>query len=228
VSKKLIIILLVIQSCFAKAELSLDRTNMWQIRDRYGMTLPYLTHPFLQELQKWQVSNWRVFIWGAGDCPAESTLFWFARKCSSVAYVDWNQGWINELQKVVHRNLKLTKRVFFKCRAIEMAERDDILFGRISVDTKSDFGVNSAYVNAILEDGIKYDCIVIDGHHRNNCVAIALKSIKPGGIIILNNVNQSTIGMNNQKALQLLADYPHYSFLHPGHLDWRTDYWIIN
>jgi len=43
------------------------------------------------------------------------------------------------------------------------------------------------YVNAIHHDNKTYDVIVIDGRYRYNCAVEALKRIKNGGIIILDN-----------------------------------------
>ena len=208
--------------------LSLYQANMWQSKDVDGTTLPYFSQTFLQELQKWDVKDWSVFIWGAGDCPTESTLFWFARKCKKVTYVDWYDRWIGELNNFIDRQLHMVNKVLFKCRAIERIEKNDPLLGKVNVNIFSNFGMNSSYVNAVAEDGEKYDCVIVDGYHRNSCISKAITHIKPGGVIILNNANQQTLGINSTQAYQLLAKYPHKSCLHPGHLDWRTDYWIIN
>ena len=37
-----------------------------------GILFPWYTRPFLQELMNWNVREWKVFEYGAGD----STLWW--------------------------------------------------------------------------------------------------------------------------------------------------------
>lgn len=225
--KKLLLIA-VLQVLFANAELSLYKADVWQHRDSDGTTLPYFTKAFLSELKKWSISEWDIFIWADADCSSDSTLFWFVRKCKSVTHVNWSHHWINEFNKFINERLHLGHKVVFKCREIEHVEREDSLFGKRQLNIMSDFGENSAYVNAILEDNKYYDCVIVDGMHRNSCVEKAIKRIKPGGILILNKSNQFTIGMDNKKAHELLAQYEYHSFLQSGHLDWRTDYWVIN
>jgi predicted O-methyltransferase YrrM len=90
-------------------------------------------------------------------------------------------------------------------------------------------GKNSQYVLAIEEDDKQYDCIIIDGVHRNTCARHILSHIKPGGIIIVDNADQNSIGINSKYIFKLLNKYQHYSYLQPDSIypDWRTDYWII-
>lgn len=208
------------------SELSLYKINMWQSKDRDGTTLPYFSKTFLDQLTSWNIKDWQVFIWGAGDCPTESTLFWFARHAASVVYVDWNEDWILQLSHFL-KKIKVDN-VEFRCRAIENITVTDSLFGVVKRNTLSDYGEDSSYVKAITESDKCYDCIIVDGHHRNTCIEQAVKYVRPGGVIIFNNANQKTIGINSERTYRLLEKYLHYSFLHPDHIDWRTDYWIID
>ncbi|HLB40764.1 MAG TPA: hypothetical protein VJJ83_03160, partial [Candidatus Babeliales bacterium] len=103
------------------------------------------------------------------------------------------------------------------------------LFGLTAANLMNHGGENSPYVRAIFETKKLYDCIIIDGMHRRACIAAALQKIKPGGHIIINNMNRTTLGINDRPALALLAPYPHFSFVdnNPESIDWVTDYWVI-
>ncbi len=43
------------------------------------------------------------------------------------------------------------------------------------------------YADAIFAPGIAFDVVIIDGAWRNECAATALRCLKPGGVIILDN-----------------------------------------
>jgi predicted O-methyltransferase YrrM len=81
------------------------------------------------------------------------------------------------------------------------------------------------YVLAISEDQRKYDLIIIDGVYRNTCAEIALDYLKPGGIIVLDNADQRSIGLNSTSTFKKFAHLKHFSFAQPNHQDWKTDYW---
>jgi len=67
--------------------------NEWQRVDTSnGLVMPWYTHPFLDELLTWDVSNWRVFEYGAGY----STLWW-RNKAKSVISVDTSKCWCDNI-----------------------------------------------------------------------------------------------------------------------------------
>lgn len=77
----------------------------------------------------------------------------------------------------------------------------------------------------------KFDCIIIDGdptEWRDDCTEIALKCIKDGGIIIIDNYNQSSVNLHKfPKTDIILKDKEKYVFQQDGHPDWKTAYWVI-
>lgn len=190
--------------------LSPQNINEWQYKDKNGMVLPWYTKPFLDELVTWDIANWDVFEWGGGH----STIWWAAH-CKHVVSVDGNIDWVTAIDNTL-RILNLNN-VTLKLR-IPDATCYNI----------GDGGENSAYVNSIDEDDKLYDCIIIDGECcRNTCATKVIKHLKPNGILILDNANQATIALNSEKTFNLFKQYQHYSFKQPNHVDWRTDYWII-
>ncbi len=183
--------------------------NEWQWIDDDGLVFPWFTKPFLEVLRTWDIKDWEVFEWGTGY----STI-WFAKHCKSVVSIETNPKWLVAIQERLDE-LQLSNVV--------LKQRN----GSFPFDIGGG-GEDSSLINSIDEDEKLYDCIVIDSIHRNTCAVYALKHIKPHGIIILDNANQFSVGLNSWTTFELLKEYPHYSYLQPGHRDWRTDYWIIN
>ncbi len=194
----------------AEALLFPNELSEWQLRDYNGLIFPWFTHPFLDILKTWNMCSWDVFEWGSGY----STI-WFASRCKKIVSIEHNPEWIkvlrDQLWELGFRNARIKRRT-----------------------PKWPFhigsgGETSDYVLAIHEEDTLYDCIIIDGeYHRNTCAVHALKRIKKNGVIILDNANQASIGLNSQPTFDLLEQYEHHSFRQPNHPDWRTDYWIIN
>src|SRR5262249_10082875 len=161
---------------------------------------PFFTQPFLEILSQWDITSWDIFEWGSGY----STI-WFANHCRSIVSVDHDIGWISSIKKELAM-LHLIN-VILKERRPDLSQEFYI----------GDGGEDSAYVKAIDEDDRLYDCIIIDGQfHRNACGNHVLSHIKKGGIIILDNANQATIGNDSAPIFDLLKDYEHHSFLQIG------------
>lgn len=201
--------------------------SVWFFRDQTGMVLPHFTKPFLDQLQTWNIKSWRVFHWGHGAACSGYASAWFAKNCRSVTCVEYQSDWHTALTKNAK---KLLLKLNCLNRALTPHQQRHPLFGVINANLMNHGGEQSPYVKAIFESKKPYDCIIIDGMHRRACIAAALQKIKPGGIIIINNVNRTTLGINDSPALELLAPYPRFSFpdSNPESIDWATDYWVIN
>ncbi|MES2287580.1 MAG: hypothetical protein V4547_17935 [Bacteroidota bacterium] len=84
------------------------------------------------------------------------------------------------------------------------------------------------YVQACVtmnnNSGELWDIIVIDGAWRDDCTQYALKQIRKGGYIIIDNYHQPSVcGPEDWvKTDELLKDYPRVVFPQVGHYDWRT------
>lgn len=86
-----------------------------------------------------------------------STLFW-ARKGANIWCVEHNPEW-------------------YETMYVQAAAFNGIMLREEKV----------GYANAVHEPNIYFDIISIDGVWRNECAVEALKCLKPGGIIILDN-----------------------------------------
>lgn len=185
-----------------------------QYCDDDGTILPWYTKPFLEVLTTWDIKEWDIFEWGSGY----STV-WYALHCKSITSVENNQKWAHAMQENIQQlglanaTIKLRKTGYSIGEMIFLSEG----------------GQTSEYVLAINENDAQYDCIIIDGMHRNTCAQHILAHLKPGGIIIVDNANQKSIGIDSTATFRLLDGLKHYSYLQPDcamYPDWRTDYWI--
>lgn len=86
-----------------------------------------------------------------------SSLYW-AGRAQSVCSVEDNQEWFEVVSKTKRNNQVIL-------------HRDD----------------EASYVNSILEQGKLFEIIVVDGNWRYECVVEAIKSLKDGGMIVLDN-----------------------------------------
>lgn len=195
----------------------------WLRKDANGWLMPYFTQPFLEQLSSWDISHWSIFNWNVGE---GFTPAWLARKCRRLICVEHRPEWQQALNNFFQQ--KRLAHAHCLLGALERKTTPHPLFGTQEINTMNYLGEQNSYVQAIDQTAELYDCIIIDGMHRNACAVAALRHIKPGGIIILNNANQATIGCNSQPTFALLRQYPHFSYQQPNHLDWCTDYWIIS
>lgn len=69
----------------------------------------------------------------------------------------------------------------------------------------------------------KYDLIVIDGIYRDDCTEYALKSLLPGGYLIIDNFEQPSADLAHwPKTRELTKNMPVMIYKEPGHPDWQT------
>jgi len=72
-----------------------------------------------------------------------------------------------------------------------------------------------------------YDIIVIDGIYRDDCTEHALKNLKPGGMLIIDNWMQPSVEPNEwTRTLELTKGMKSEVFAQEGHPDWKTIYFI--
>jgi hypothetical protein len=100
--------------------------------------------------------------WGAG----RSTL-WLASRVSKMVSVEHDPEWYGVMSK------ELAKR---GASHVSLALRDE---------------ASDAYADGMLSTGVKaFDLLLIDGRRRGECAAVARKSIKKNGIIVVDNSNR--------------------------------------
>lgn len=104
-----------------------------------------------------------------------SSLFW-ANRAQSVTSIEDNPKWFEKWQQEF-------------CKSnLDIRWRDE----------------GEGYEMAIFEDGKKYDIIVIDGKRREKCAEVAIKSLKAGGMIILDDSDRINTSKEYIEAVEFL------------------------
>lgn len=94
-------------------------------------------------------------------------------------------------------------------------------WAKVMVAFFSDF--ISQYVESIANWGSqnKYDCVIVDGSWRIECVDFCRKYIVQGGYLIFDNYNQEGFE-DKEKIDALLEGWEKTVFKQPNHTDWST------
>jgi len=168
----------------------LTEPNEWQkVDDRNGLLFGWYTNNFLDELKKWDVSNWDVLELGCGA----STLWW-GKMCKYLDSYENNKDWYDIVKEGLNE-LKLNVNFSFA---------DDFV--------------------SVLNTGKKYDCIIVDGDYRTECMkAINENNLKKGGIVILDNFEY----IPEIQEHYLYRTNKMFVYPQDNHYFWRTAYWTI-
>lgn len=153
-----------------------SHAKMW-LRDRFNTHnspvnsgIPWIARPCIDFLNEYLRPSHRVFEWGGGG----STIFFLEKGCY-VATVESHQEWSELIRKRIERtDPSLSDR--WDLRLVEVKDKHDP-----SIDK---------YVAEVLTGGL-WDVIMIDGWGRMECLDAAVRMIRPGGILILDNADQA-------------------------------------
>ncbi len=182
--------------------------NEWQFRDDSlgGILFPWYVKPFLDVLSTWDLSDKVVWEYGLG-----ASTIWYAHKAKEIYGVDSNTQW---LSAVLDRLKELGKTGRFQLANTAFHTEHEAMLHY----------TNSIYMTDVCVSGDLFDIVVIDGLYRDECIPHALKYLKPGGELIIDNYNQPSVWMATQKSQDLLADetFDQKIFKQNGHPDWQT------
>lgn len=142
---------------------------------------------------------------------------------------------------------KLTSFDLSNWKVFEYGSGDSTIWWRkncreiISVDTNTEWAQKSgslfcnekeSFINFPKQfiNNEKFDCIIIDSEPvewRDECIPVALECLKDGGFLIIDNYNQKTVKLENWPTADVyLKDKKSEILQEPGHVDWKTGYWI--
>lgn len=81
-----------------------------------------------------------------------------------------------------------------------------------------------AYIRSISEGLVwgAFDIVIIDGVWRDECTEHALKALKPGGFLIIDNYKQPSVQAEWPLTERLIEGMDVTSYKQPGHEDWQT------
>jgi hypothetical protein len=121
-------------------------------------------------------SNTNVLEWGSGGSTIE-----IAKVCHSIHSIEHDFEWY--------------EKVNFELRHFKNSRNNDIYFKvyYLSRDSEEAPGHDGTlenylyYVNYPVSIGQKFDVILIDGRARVECAKVAVKFLKPGGVIFIHD-----------------------------------------
>ncbi len=138
--------------------------------------IPYLATHYLEQLIK---PDYSVFEYGSGG----STLF-FMERAHTVISTDHDKEWHDKILPQVGSNVTCNL-IPYSFPAIGNDKSNPLHY------TSNPFAANfESYVKSIDKHNT-FDLIFVDGRSRASCLMHASKKIKPGGWIVLDNMERS-------------------------------------
>lgn len=130
---------------------------------------PWLTPAMVDILETWLKPDDRGLEWGAGRSTA-----WFAARMGHLTSIEDNAEWMTKVQDML-RKRGLSQKVTLHAAPIPPGER----------------GAQARYVRlaeTIAPESL--DFCLVDGDLRDHCALAGLGLLKPGGLIVVDNVER--------------------------------------
>jgi len=106
-------------------------------------------------------------------------------------------------------------------KSIDHSEYWAVAMGCYPEKEKTKFIESSTIESPEFYKRFLWDCIIVDGKWREECVEFCLRYIDQGGYLIIDNWGQEDFP-NTQKYLELLKDWKSIIFEQPNHSTWKT------
>jgi predicted O-methyltransferase YrrM len=164
------------------------------LRVTFGLRpiVPWIAYSAIRRLSTFVQKGCRVLEFGSGN----STV-WLAERAGLVCSVEHSRVWYEATrQKLAQRGLSNVEYVL--------------------VEDGGD-----QYCDFKADDVAGFDLIIVDGLHRSRCVERALRHLKPGGILYLDNSDRDPAGGDMRAAEQLVRAYAREC---RGRIDVFTDF----
>jgi hypothetical protein len=128
--------------------------------------VPWIAWPCIDYLTSYLKPEHKVFEWGGGG----STIFFLAKGCS-VTTIESNEYWRNQIDARIGQEY----RHRWQLRFVEADSNED---PRAPL-----------YIQSVLEGG-PWDVVLVDGWNREECLMQARETVRPGGLLLLDNANR--------------------------------------
>ena len=167
---------------------------------------PWLTHPAMDVIKTWDLSNKKVLEWGSG-----LSTIWWAEKCEQVYAIEANSKWFADVNTMLYSKNDYTNATLVY-RNVNEGDQ-----------TKIDFYTE---IPAWFEP----DIVVVDGVLRYECILKAL-TLKRPLILIVDNWQQDYVFIC-PAAEKALEGFTGNVYVQPDHKDhegrpWATGIWSI-
>ena len=151
--------------------------------------IPWLVFSCIQFLENWLTKDMLVFEYGSGG----STLF-FAERTSFVISVEHDQEWYYNAKKAMEESglLNIQYKLF-------VPEPDAHFDSKDPADPKHYISGFMEYNQLQFEKYAKaidhfpdehFDLVVVDGRVRSSCILHAMKKVKKGGALLIDNADR--------------------------------------
>lgn len=168
-------------------------TGLMRILLGYRVAMPWISYSAISVLQQHLHKTSRVLEFGSG-----MSTIWYAQHAGYVYSVEDNKEWYEKVQELIQD------------REIQNI---DYLFA----DTEE------AYSKFMHDDQAGFDLIIVDGSYRSSCVANAIKLLRAGGILYLDNSDKhSTPTGGDTRVAESHA--LNFANQHNAHITYFTDF----
>jgi SAM-dependent methyltransferase len=129
---------------------------------------PWLTPAANKILESILTQNDIGLEFGSG----KSTV-WFAKRLKHLTSVEHNKNWFAKVQRLLD---------FYKIKNVELK--------LIQIENPEGQSMQSEYLKAVIDIvHSSLDFCLVDGIYRDFCVLNVIEKIKPGGVLVIDNIN---------------------------------------
>ncbi len=139
--------------------------------------LPWIPYPAIRHIESLLRRSWNVLEFGSG-----MSTIWLARRCGLVHSIETEPYWYREVAAMIQQRRLTNVRLEFRDAHLDA----------------------SAYADLSAYEDQYFDFCVVDGLFRDQAVRTALKKIKRGGYLFLDNTDYAVMGGDYRKAEDLL------------------------
>ncbi len=163
---------------------------------------PWLTYGAIYWVKRHIKPDMKVFEYSSGG----STLF-FAQRVAEVISVEHDRDWYSKLSGIIADRRLVNSHLFLIEPEIKKAGQQDYICQTFPRYAEASF---EKYVKFIRNYPDRYfDLVLVDGRSRPFCIAEAVRKIRPGGYLILDNSDRA----HYQKAMNALSMYKRKDFI---------------
>lgn len=149
------------------------RTQYW-MWERMNADKPWLCPGTIHYCEQNLSKSMKALEFGSG----RSTV-WFANHVGAIASIEHNSAWYSRVQADLER--QEIRNVDYHLIPLDHPE---------SEPEQANYPVCPAYVKVLDRFADEtLDLIVVDGHYRTTCIKHSLKKLKPGGLLLVDDIN---------------------------------------
>ena len=194
--------------------------NKKNSKDRY---VPWITFKAKEWLDLYLKVNMTVFEWGSGNFT-----MYFSEKVKKLISVEHDENWHKKISGIISCE-KISNCDYLLIKPEGKISEVNTPYSSKSYTSstfKHHWGLCfKNYVRAIDKyPNEHFDLVFVDGRARASCIIHAIKKIKPGGYLMLDNSERA----HYNKTVSLLKDYSKIDFFGKGpqaEISWQTSIW---